>query len=100
MQAAVHVGPIQLWWAVGEGDALCDSQESVPGYLESRYLWVCSYGGMSLSRVPVGSCFASEASLGGGESGILVTAVLPFKMTCFLWQCQPPRSVYSGSQVS
>lgn len=62
-----------------------------PGCLESQCPWVCScYGSRSLSRVAVGSRFASEASLSGGEVRILVTAVLSLKMAWFL--CQLPAA--------
>lgn len=38
----------------------------------------------------IGSRMVSEAYLGGGEAGLLITAALPFKIAWFLCQSQPP----------
>lgn len=61
---------------------------------------VFSCGSRSLFRVAIGSQFVSEASLGGGKSGILVTVVMPFEKAWFQCQCQPPRSVCSSISIS
>lgn len=55
-----------------------------PGRLESQCLWVCSCSGRSLARVAIESWVLSEATVGGCEAGLLVTASLPFKIAWFL----------------
>lgn len=72
-------------WQVGRRGADSGTHKSLElGRLESQYLWVCKQGRRSLAEVAVWFMVVSEASLGVGESGLLVIEILLFKMAWFL----------------